>query len=386
MYNPLENFDYNSFDLKTNETKPKKVLNSLKEFVDSTQSNVSFQQQASIFLNDEKDTLKEYIDDMTLHYIYKRIFNDSILIYNENKDEDSFINKFLINFEDKYVNNILDKKKISEFASEMYLLVQAPRKSDLKTWSKRLLKFATDKNEVNCYICGRETKQKEKKNNIFLSDFLDYKDNPKYTDISKNIFNLFNYFKIKKNANNKNKFIKKVFEIFYSYNSFEYFKREYKNAYMKFNGNAMEIEHNFPKSWGGSKNLENLYVSCHKCNQDKKDIAFYSEYSISRFFSNKSDMAEASKSLRSKLGTEALLSLKMKQEYKCINEDCKNHFNSFKDFFIIKIDIKKGFYFSNLQIECIDCVNLKNETKISELGENEFHNEFCIKLKNKEVL
>lgn len=385
MHNPLKNFDYNFFKLKTNDTEPEKVLNILEEIIDSTQSNVSFQQQASIFLNDEKDNLKEYINDMILHYIYKRVFNDSLLLYSEFKDEEQFIEEFINNFDEKYINNIIEKNKIEELALDMFNLVQAPKNSDLKSWSKRLTEYSTNESETSCYICGRNTEKKEKKNNIFLDEFLDFKDNPNYSNMSREFFNLFNMFKIKKNTNNRNKFIDRVFKIFYKYNSFEYFKREYKDAHMKFNGNSMEIEHNFPKNWGGAKNLDNLFVSCHKCNQDKKDITFYSEYSISRFFSNKKDMQEAGKSLRSKLGSEALLSLKMKQKFKCINEDCNNHFNSFKDFYIIKIDNQKGFYFSNLQIECKNCIESKNGSKIERYGESEFYNEFCIKLENKEV-
>lgn len=385
MFNPLDSFDYKKHNLVPHDTEPEIVLDYLKDFIDSTQSNVSFQQQSSIFLNDEKDNLKEFVEDMTLHYIYKRIFNDASIIYKEYKKEEEFIDKFLIEFDKKYIFNVLDPTKIEEFALKIFSIVQAPHRSDLKKWSKYMIDFAKESSEDICYICGKTTIAKDKKNNIFLNEYLNFKDNPNYNKISKEIFNLFGKFKIKKSENNKNKIINKIFEIFYKNNNFEYFKNEYKKAYKKFNENTMEIEHNFPKSWGGSKNNGNLYICCHRCNQDKKDITFYSEYSISRFFSNQTTMSEAAKSLRSKLGSEALLSIKMKQKFKCINEDCNNHFNSFKTFYIIKIDAKKGFYFSNLQIECKNCIKSKNIIKIDQIGEVEFFNEFCIKLNNEEI-
>ena len=64
MNNPLSSFDFNTFSLKPNDTNPNKIIELLKEFIDSSQSNVSFIQQASIFLNDERDSLKEYIEDI----------------------------------------------------------------------------------------------------------------------------------------------------------------------------------------------------------------------------------------------------------------------------------------------------------------------------------
>jgi hypothetical protein len=91
-------------------------------------------------------------------------------------------------------------------------------------------------------------------------------------------------------------------------------------------------------------------------------------------------MEEAGKSLRSKLGHEAILSLRMKQNFKCINNDCSNYFNNFKEFYIVKIDINKGFYFSNLQIECLNCIQEKNMRKISLYGEDVFLKENAIKI------
>lgn len=381
MNNPLSDFDYNSFQLKTNDTHPEKTIDHLRDFIDSTQSNVSFQQKSSIFLNDERDNLKEFIEDMTLHYIYKRVFNDANMLYQEHKEKEIFIEKFIENLNDKYVINLIGlDDKLEEFSEEIYKLIQAPKKSDLKTWSKRLKNHAVENSTMNCYICGKETISNNKKNSIFLYEFLNYKDNPSFNNISKEIYYLFSRFKIKKSTFNKNKIINKIFEVFYKYNTFEYFKKSYKEAYNKFNNQTLEIEHNFPKSWGGAKNLGNLFVSCHKCNQDKKDISFYSEYSISRFFSNKTNMLEAEKSLRSKLGTEAILSLRMKQNYKCINIDCSNHFNSFDSFYIVKIDDKKGFYFSNLQIECLSCIKGKHKKNFELYGEKEFLQEYAIKI------
>ena len=380
MNNPLSSFDFNTFSLKPNDTNPNKIIELLKEFIDSSQSNLSFVQQASIFLNDERDSLQEYIEDITLHYIYKRIFNDAVILYKNDLNEEIFIKNFIIHLDEQYVINVVDSTLKEEFAKEVYLLIQAPKKSVLGNWSKRLKEYAQTEGETNCYICGKHTYAKERKERIFISEWLLYKENPFYEKIKMDIYRLLGKYKIKKSRNNKYKIIDNIFDIFYKRNTFEYFKKEHTKAHQNFNESVMEIEHNFPKSWGGSKNLTNLYVSCHRCNQNKKDITFYSEYSISRFFSNKMCMSEAAKSLHSKLGAEAILSLKMKQNFKCINDDCSNYFNSSKSFYIVKIDNKKGFYFFNLQIECYDCLKSKFITKMNDIGEDNFLNEYCIKL------
>lgn len=380
MTNPLATFDFNAFQLKTNDTKPSEFMNLLKEFIESSQSNVSFPQQANIFLSDEQNNLAQYIEDITLHYVYKRIFNDAVIIYKEDSNEENFLRNFLHILEKQYVVNIVDDSKKEEFGKEMYLLIQAPKKSSLGKWSKRLKEHAILESEMNCYICGKKTEDKQRKDSILISDWLNYKESPFYENIARNMYTLLRRHKIKKSIGNKNKIINSIFEIIFNNITFEYFKREHVKAHSHFNELTMEIEHNFPKSWGGSKNLDNLFVSCHKCNQNKKDISFYTEYSISRFFSNKTNMEEAGKSLRSKLGEEAILSLKMKQKFKCINENCVNHFYTSKEFFIIKIDDKKGFYFFNLQIECYDCIKSKYIKKISLSSEKEFFSEFCIKL------
>lgn len=380
MFNPIFEFDFNKFQLKTNDTNPTEVIELLKKFIDSSQSNINFLQQASIFLNDEQDNLKQYVEDIALHYIYKRIFNDAIIIYKDYNKEELFVEKFILHLDEQYIINILDYSEKERFANEIYLLIQAPKKSELGKWSNRLKEYAVSTSEIRCYICGKDTKIQQRKDRIFLSEWLSYKDNPFYNEIKMNIYRLFGKYKVKKSISKKEKIIDGILDIFYKNNTFEYFKREHKKAHTNYNEDTMEIEHNFPKSWGGAKNLSNLFVSCHRCNQNKKDITFYSEYSISRFFSNKMDMKDAERSLYSKLGSEAILSLKMKQNFKCINEECNNHFNSSKEFYIIKIDYKKGFYFFNLQIECYDCLKSKYKNKIQNIGEKDFFKEYCIKL------
>jgi alanine-alpha-ketoisovalerate/valine-pyruvate aminotransferase len=159
MNNPLSDFNYDNFQLKTHNTEPNKVIDYLKDFIDSTQSNVSFQQKSSIFLNDERDNLKDYIEDMIIHYIYKRVFNDATMLYKEFQEKDVFIEKFMDNLDEKYVINLIDANiKLYEFSQYMYYLVQAPKKSDLRTWSKHLKNYAVENSGMNCYICVTETK------------------------------------------------------------------------------------------------------------------------------------------------------------------------------------------------------------------------------------
>jgi 5-methylcytosine-specific restriction endonuclease McrA len=43
-------------------------------------------------------------------------------------------------------------------------------------------------------------------------------------------------------------------------------------CYERFDKSQLTIEHLFPKSKGGTKELENITLTCHKCNQIKKDI------------------------------------------------------------------------------------------------------------------
>lgn len=43
-------------------------------------------------------------------------------------------------------------------------------------------------------------------------------------------------------------------------------------CFEKFNKSDLTIEHIFPKSKGGTKTIENITLTCSRCNQNKKDI------------------------------------------------------------------------------------------------------------------
>lgn len=43
-------------------------------------------------------------------------------------------------------------------------------------------------------------------------------------------------------------------------------------CFEKFNKSSLTIEHIYPKSKGGTKNIENITLTCISCNQNKKDI------------------------------------------------------------------------------------------------------------------
>jgi hypothetical protein len=151
--------------------------------------------------------------------------------------------------------------------------------------------------------------------------------------------------------------------------------KEFLNAYHHYNNNIAKIEHSIAVDWGGGKTEENLFVSCHKCNQLKSNTSFFTEYSINKFFINEYSVEKARKAFFGTLGAEALLSLKIKQKFSCI--DCKLAFSKPENFYLTRINEQDGFHYLNSEIKCEQCLlSLKNNS----IEDKEYLKEF-IKIK-----
>ncbi|MCG3709301.1 hypothetical protein L5F25_09835 [Aliarcobacter butzleri] len=355
-------------------TYPSDVLIYIKEFILSTNDRLNFIEQTSIFLNDESEYIKEYLFDYLLHYAFKRVFNNAIIIYDKMKENEKSLYNFKDKLKEEFDNDYMinNYENFDDFSEKIYDMVKARELSDLKSLSKKLRKFASDNKLTECYICGINTEDKGIKYPTLKEWYIEKEkvSNIKQEQIEKDE-------KFKKNiCENLQKLelrggiisaedAETIFNAMSENIPLKYLEQQSTYSDRILNNNSMEIEHNFPKSWGGAKNKENLFVSCHNCNKEKKDITFYTEYSLSRFFSNQNNIDEAYSKLKSKLGHQSILSIKMKQNYKCANSDCENSFSSGKDFYLCKIDELKGYHFLNLNIKCKDCLEIENYSRIS---------------------
>lgn len=382
--------------------------------------------QVGLFLDKEEEQIKNYIQNLAVHYTYKRIFNKSNKYFQNNKqlffDNDI---EFKKNFQD-YIKTTFDLqnyencKKFSNsllnsiLSNEKHLNKDCVNGRPLDAENKAMRKFAVDKNRSHCYLCGIQTKNKTEKGNINLYHW--HKENK--TELSVEIFEKFKEMlhlhneKIEKEILSKienektlksdilyhlNKKFPKIYNLFTSKkqktskkinlykitnktidNLFENislnkFHKEFKFAYAKHNNDLMKIEHCIAVDWGGGKSEDNLLISCHKCNQKKSNTVFFTEYSINKFFINEFEPEQARKAFAGTLGEEALISLKIRQNFKCSN--CTNNLSDFGTFYLRRINEEDGYHYLNTLITCKHCLS-----KLNKLNSNTFFDEY-IKIK-----
>lgn len=343
------------------ETDYTEVLNTLVLFIENTQAELSLIDQISLFLGN--DRIKGYINDSLHHYTFKQIFHDATEFFNLLIDYKKDYNLFRTDYKEYFLqtyNTSLDTIDFDSFVEKLYLMLNARKKSRLSSgFKKQLSEFAVTNKKDYCYLCGRKSINKLKEINFSL-DHLYSLDNESLSLIQKalndfekelDLLSILDEYDI--SEQDKIDITKKL----YSNINFNHIRKKYDEIYKLLNSNVLEIEHLHPVGWGGSKTSENLLSSCHGCNHDKKDLAFYTDYSINRFFVNyQEDLGIVKKRIYGNLGPEALISLKMKQGYKCFYNDCNNDFSDKNKFYLVKEEVSRGYHFFNLRIVCDDCL------------------------------
>lgn len=413
------------------------LLNDVEGMINYKFGNLDIVTRVGLFLDKEEKELKEYIENLVIHYTYKRIFNKANKYFKNNKkkyleDEIQFKEEFqnflkkefdindYKNFK-KFTSRLLDAILSNECLNKSKIVMGRPQTKE----NMAMRKFAKAQKRNNCYLCGCETKLEKEKDNInFYQWYLE-----KETTFTKNLYKNFNniidkhnqqitnsvineinknrtlkgdlYYHFAKKFNKVSKLISKKLKIknnklFLKLNSstekitfnnlndkiieqlfgriiLNDFNKEFKYAYAYYNNKIMKIEHCISVDWGGGKNEENLLISCHKCNQKKSNTVFFTEFSINKFFINEFEVEKAEKAFTGILGDEALISLKIKQNFEC--SDCEKKLSSFGSFYLRRINEEDGYHYLNTLITCKSCL-----LKLNKLDNNEFLNEF-IKIK-----
>lgn len=120
---------------------------------------------------------------------------------------------------------------------------------------------------------------------------------------------------------------------------------------------GMEIEHIFPRKYGGSRSKNNLTVCCEKCNKIKDDMISTSDTFFESFITH----SITPEKVNFNLTKEIKISLILKQNIKCCI--CEKHFftiDSLETLFLIKKEEDDVFHYHNVQICCSICKEKKN--------------------------
>lgn len=379
--NYYESFEYG--DLKPYETNYNDVYKIIEKFIENTQDGLSQIAQVSLLLNNDK--LNAYITDFLNDYTFKQIFHDAVEFFNKDKDYKDNYTKFAIDYKEFFINTYntyIDNLEFNNYLENLHLMLNARKKSRLSTSFKNKISEFSVKNNVDyCYLCGSKTKYKQKVDKFNL-DYLYNSvsnENNSFQGVLNNCEKELNILPILDKYDISERDKVNITKDIYSNVNFNTLRKKYHELYNKLNSDTLEIEHLHPVGWGGSKTVNNLLSSCHKCNQDKKDLAFYTDYSINRFFVNyQNDLEIIKKRINGNLGKEALISLKMKHKYKCYNNECQNHFyDSNIEFYLMKEEDSKGYHFFNLRIMCQPCLK---DTLSEDKQSSEYLEETYIKL------
>ncbi len=360
-------YDKHVYDI--HETDLNSALNILEKHINSVgEGNIL--SNVSSFLDMEE--IQTFMKDSLKYYVYKKVFNMALLLFNEDKknykdDLNIFIEQFQDRYKKIYTFHDMDEENLLILAKDMYKLVQSPEKSRKDKFISDLRDYA-EKNEINiCYLCGN-TVNFNKNYSISLYDAiqseLDTKIKKKLEDhqhhISKSLkkmkFTSNKYrFKLKKNIYNSDKIDISHFEKeYYKFTNLNDLNSIFTASNFKLNSNNCEIEHNFPAAWGGDLSSENIFVACHKCNNVKGDIAFYTDIDYSNIFSNSKDITK----IRKKITAKTKIAIKIKQKFSCKSDNCSNKLGTGKTFHLINENLEYGLSFFNLSMYCEECIEV----------------------------
>jgi len=127
---------------------------------------------------------------------------------------------------------------------------------------------------------------------------------------------------------------------------------EYENSHRSDEKNKCEIEHIFPRTYGGSRNKKNLTVCCENCNKIKQESISYCDIYFEGFITS----SKKPENVKLVLKKDIKLSLLEKQNLKCAT--CNNHFFEIDDleyFFLMKKEDKDIYHYLNSEIICSTC-------------------------------
>ena len=360
---------YNENKPNIHETDVSATLEILNKYISSVgEEDSDYLSKVSSFL--DSNELKIFINDSLMNYVYKKVFNMALLLFKNNEkeyieDATLFFEDFKLEFKELYTFHYQNEDNFETLAKEIYKLVQSPTKSRTKI-TKKLRKYSEENEINNCYLCGDEVNFETDKN-ISLNDAWN-------ANIEKN--------KIKKHQLE----IKSI--LLEDTNELENIEEEYRKKTVlnnlnsifrksdfKLNSKKCEIEHNFPAGWGGDLSSSNIFVACHRCNNDKGDIAFYTDIDYSNIFSNSKKI----ENIRRDITAKTKIAIKIKQNFSCKNESCTNKLGENMRFFLINENPKQGITFFNLSMYCEDCI--ENRYAVSKkMGKEEYIKEYCIHL------
>lgn len=416
------------------ETEPSEVISLLDKYINSVNEE-DFVSKVSTFLS--KNEINKFIEDSLRNYVYKKIFNIAYMLYKENqskytKDNELYFEDFKELFKKKFIFHYDDIDDFEDLAKKFYKLVQSPELSRNRSHIKNIKKYAITNNINRCYLCGEKVKFEEKKDEINLNDAFKHshilnKEDAKFIDNYKETIkeimtkminsdfekqfttkeiNKLKFFITKEqlceienilNNNDKDQ-IEKIINIL-DYNQIEKinnflnekidintynhmnkmnlhrFKSTFESIY-KFENNAVcEIEHNFPAGWGGDSSQHNLFVSCHKCNNKKGKMVFYTDIDYSNIFTNSNKINNIS----GDISQEARIAIKIKQNFKCKNQDCNHSLNDNINFYILSEDGNDEMDFFSLSMYCEDCIE-KKFSILKKISKEDYIKEFCINI------
>lgn len=385
----FDNF-FNNNTGDAHETDKDVVLDILNKYLKSSTNDDNLLLGVSSFLGD--DEIVTFFNDSLKHYIYKKVFNMGSSLYAKKTEykvnSDIYIVDFKKLFEDRFTHYYENPDDLETLAKDMYKLVQAPIRSKKDKVIKELREHAETHNIETCYLCGVKV-DFDTDYSISLLDSVQAK-------LPKKVRNKVDNHQInvkkahKKFHNTPNRFILKTkkqkkkltsatrIPFINEYNKFtslNEMNQIFVASNFLLNSNKCEIEHNFPASWGGGLSKENIFVACHKCNNKKGNMAFYTDIDYSNTFSTSNDIEK----IKKHISAETKISIKIKQKFSCKVSDCKNMLGRKLRFFLINENPKEGLSFFGLSMYCENCID-ERFAQIKNIPKEEYIKEYCIHL------
>lgn len=143
--------------------------------------------------------------------------------------------------------------------------------------------------------------------------------------------------------------------------------------------NSCTLDHYIPRSLGGNKSLNNIFIACKRCNKAKKNYSSWVETNfniinvnafdmtndndISMFKKKKADIISSEQNLnefidermKEKIGPELIYIVSSMNKYKCSYCDSEN--DQCQDVYIIRKEENDSIHPHNLEIVCGECLD-----------------------------
>ena len=113
-----------------------------------------------------------------------------------------------------------------------------------------------------------------------------------------------------------------------------------------------EIEHIYPRVYGGSRSKTNLTVCCENCNKIKDDMISSSDFHFESFISSSSKEENIKRNIKKN----TKLSLILKQNLTCVKCEKKFfHIDNLNSIYLIKKEEEDVFHYFNAELCCEEC-------------------------------